>query len=231
VELLCLPEPIVGTVVERVNRFVALVEVGGAIERAYVNNTGRLADHLARGRRCYCLRREGGTTSLRLFAVEDLGGGALIDTQLQMRAFERALAAGLLPWAPCSIRARSPRLGASTLDYLLDCGGTSVYVELKSAVLRLGTYAAYPDCPTLRGRRHIAELARYASSGGRALIVFVAALPRVEGFVPYAEGDPEVPRLLREAVSRGVEVRAVAMHYDVGASAVVLDSADLPVYL
>lgn len=215
----------------RVNRFVVEVEVGGRTEKAYINNTGRLVEYMVRGRRCFCLRREGGSTSLRLLAVEDLGEGALLDTQLQMKSFERALAMGLLPWAPCSIRARNPRLGSSTLDYLLDCEGAPTYVELKSAVLRVGAYAAYPDCPSLRGRRHITELTRHAAAGGRALIVFVAALPRVEGFVPYAEGDAEIPRLLREAIARGVMVKAISVHYDPGASVVKLDSAALPVYV
>lgn len=226
-----MPEPVAGRVLARLNRFVVEVVAEGRVERAYVNNTGRLLGLLTRGRACYCLRRSGGSTSLRLFAVEDGGEAALIDTAIQGRAFERALKMGALPWAPCDVIARNPRLGSSIFDYLLSCGGRSIYAELKSAVLRDGVHAAYPDCPTPRGRRHIIDLAKHAERGGGALIVFIAALPGVAGFKPYERGDPEIPRLLREAVSRGVSVKAASMYYEPESSSVVLEEPDLPVLL
>lgn len=168
---------------------------------------------------------------MRMIAVDDGIGVALIDTALQMRAFERAVQTGALPWAPCSIAARNPRLGSSLLDYLLDCRGNQVYTELKSAVLRDRVYAAYPDCPTARGRRQVTELTEHAKRGGSALIVFVAALQGVKAFRPYMKGDPLIPKLLREAVAAGVEVRAISMHYEPRSSAVLLDNPDLPVLL
>jgi len=226
--LLELPPPIKRRIARRLNRFVVELESG---ERAYINNTGRLLDLLAPGRTCYCLPKRSGSTGLRLIAVEGEGGAALVDTRLQMLAFERALELGALPWAPCRVARRNPRLGSSTLDYLLECGGGLVYAELKSAVLRVGCYAAYPDCPSLRGRRHIAELAQLAQHGGRVMVVFVAALPRVCAFRPYEEGDPEIPKLLREAASKGVDIRSFSLHYESPTSAVVLDKAEIPVLL
>ncbi|MEM0226372.1 MAG: DNA/RNA nuclease SfsA [Thermofilaceae archaeon] len=229
--LLDLPPAVEGRIIRRVNRFVVEVVVGGLVERAYINNTGRLSELLVTGRKCYCLPKSGGLTSLRLIAVDDGVGAALIDTAIQMKAFEKALQARALPWAPCSIISRNPRLGRSVLDYLLDCRGEPVYVELKSAVLRDGFYAAYPDCPTARGRRHVIELAEYAERGGKSLIVFIAALRGVRAFRPYEKGDPEMPNLLRRAASAGVEIRALSMHYDPASSLVVLDNPDLPVIL
>ena len=216
----------------RLNRFVVLVEDGGGAWRAYINNTGRLSELLVEGRLGYCLDSRGEKTRYRLFAVEESGAAALIDTRMQMQAFEAAVERGLLPWARgCRIASRNPRLGSSVLDYLLDCGGRRVYVEVKSAVLRVGRGAAYPDCPTMRGRRHIRELASHARRGGRALIVFIAGLPGPEYFTPYPEGDPLIPVLLREAVEAGVEVRAVALHYRPGEKRVVLEDPDLEVRL
>lgn len=226
--LLELPPPIERRVARRLNRFTVELKSG---ERAYVNNTGRLLDLLAPGRRCYCLPKPSGATELRLIAVEDESGAALVDTRLQMVAFERALELGKLPWAPCRVARRNPKLGSSTLDYLLKCGGERVYAELKSAALRVGCYAAYPDCPSLRGRRHIAELAELARRGGKALIVFVAALPGVCAFKPYGEGDPEIPKLLKEAASAGVTVKSFSLHYEPSNSTVVLDSVEIPVLL
>ena len=226
--LLELPPPVERRVAKRLNRFVVELESG---ERAYINNTGKLLDLLAPERTCYCLPKPSGSTGLRLIAVEDEGGAALVDTRLQMIAFERALELEALPWAPCRVARRNPRLGSSTLDYLLECGGERVYAELKSAALRIGCYAAYPDCPSLRGRRHIAELAEHARRGGKALVVFVAALPQVCAFKPYGEGDPEIPKLLKDAVSAGVAVKSFSLHYEPSSSTVVLDSVEIPVLL
>ena len=216
------------TVVERLNRFTVLVDAGGRRERAYITNTGRLHDHLRRGAEAYCIpQRPGLRTRLRLIAVSDGGAAALIDTQLQMKSLEAAWALDALPWARgCRVAARNPRLGGSVLDYLLECPGRRLYVEVKSAVLLRGVYAAYPDCPTLRGRRHVEEIIR---NRGRAALVFVAALPGVEGFTPCREGDPVVAELIRRAVAAGVEVHAVGMYYDPRGRRVVLYDPDLPV--
>ena len=92
-------------------------------------------------------------------------------------------------------------------------------------------YAMYPDCPTLRGRRHVQELTNLASRGGLATIVFVAALSDIEAFKPNRSGDPEIPPLLRKAQETGVMVKAIGIHYDPKTSIVYLDDPDLKVDL
>ena len=127
---------------------------------------------------------------------------------------------------------RNPRLGDSTLDYLVECMGELVYIELKSAVLRgRKTYAMYPDCPTQRGRRQIRALIEHVRKGGHAAIVFMAGLPRVRAFKAYGRGDPWVPRLLREAVGEGVVVKSMSLYYDPRARSVYLSNPDLRVVL
>lgn len=225
-------DPVECTVIRRLNRFVVEVSHEGERRRAHINNTGRLLEFLVPGRGAFCQKRNRpGKTDYRLFAIEDMGKGALIDTMYQMKAFEAAVNRGLVPWLRgCRVVGRNPRLASSTLDFLLDCGGARVYVETKSAVLRGDSvYAMYPDCPTLRGRRHILELAEHVASGGRGLLVFIAALPGVRFFRPFREGDPVLAEILREAVERGLPVRGVAMHYEPVPSAVVLDDPNLRV--
>ncbi len=221
-------------VVARLNRFVVLVSVGGRRYRAYINNTGRLEEYLVRGRRAYCLENPPGRrTRYRLFAVSDAWSAALIDTQMQMRAFERAAAMGAISWLQgCRVVRRNVRLGSSLIDYLLSCPEGDLYLETKSAVLRgEKRYAMYPDCPTARGRRHIKELIEHVPRGGLGGVVFIAALPEVDAFKPYREGDPEIPVLLREALRVGVIVKAIAMHFEPAESAVYLDDPDLRVEL
>ena len=105
-------------------------------------------------------------TDYRLFSIRENALGAIIDTQLQMKNFERALEARFIPWLRgCRILRRNPRLGRSLIDYLLECDGEPVYVEVKSAVLRKEKYAMYPDCPSSRGRRQIRGLTNHVEKG------------------------------------------------------------------
>ncbi|MBK5190602.1 MAG: DNA/RNA nuclease SfsA, partial [Methanosarcinales archaeon] len=134
--------------IERFNRFVVKVEIKGNYHPAHITNTGKLSELLVTGRQAFCFRtHHHSKTDFRLFAIEECGLGALIDTQLQMKAFENCLEGNIIPWFEgCRILKRNARLGASRIDYLLDCNGKAVYLEVKSAVLREEEHAMYPDC-------------------------------------------------------------------------------------
>ncbi len=220
-------------IVERLNRFVVLAEVSGKQHSMHINNTGRLEELLIRGRQAFCFWTESpGKTDGRLFAIKERGLGALIDTQLQMKVFERLVGKGGVPWLKgCSIQKRNPRLGASVLDYLLKCESRSVFLEVKSAVLREGRFASYPDCPTARGQRHVQELTAYSKTGGAATIVFMAALPEVSAFKPYQKGDPLLAEYLWDAHNQGVRIKAIGLYFDPRDSHVHLYDPDLPVVL
>jgi len=215
VRVIHIANPLECRIIRRLNRFVLEISLKGNRHRAHINNTGRLEEFLVEGRRGFCLRNERpGKTSYRLFSIKEEGLGAIIDTQLQMRAFESALAMGLLPsLAGCSILKRNVRLGASLIDYSLNCGGREAYLEVKSAALRDGECASYPDCPSPRGRRHINELTNHAKNGGRAGMLFIGALPGVKCFRPNNSADPDLCELLVEARRAGVEINAIGIFY------------------
>ncbi len=231
--LLQLSQPIACNIVGRLNRFVVEVRVGARSLRASTNNTGRLADFVVPGKQAYCFPHlRPMKTDLSLFAVEDFGVGAILDTRLQMRAFENAVAGAKVPWLEgCRIVRRDARSGESVIDYLVECKAGPEYLEVKSAVLRDGEYAMYPDCPSARGRRHIRELTQQARTGAKAVILFIAALPQVNAFKPYRDGDPELYELLLAAEEVGVAIKALNIIYDPRDSTVRLINADLPVEL
>ena len=220
-------------IVTRLNRFVVEVEIEGQTRLAHINNTGRLQEFLIGGRKAYCYKtRAGGATDCRLFAIEESGLGALIDTQLQMKSFEKSVEAKVLPWLKgYRIQRRNPRLGHSVLDYLLTDAHTEVYLEVKSAVLREGHLAMYPDCPTIRGQRHVRELIRYAKRGGKAFITFMAALPQITAFKPHPTADPVLFELLQKAQSSGVDVRAIGLYFNPKENSIHLFNSDLRVNL
>ena len=231
--LLRVPDRVDCTIIARLNRFVIEVQVGDRRCRASTDNTGRLLDFVVPGRKAYCVpHARPMKTDYSLFAIEDSGAGALLDTQLQMRSFEEALSAGRIPWLEgYRMAKRNIRLGDSVVDYLLERGDETTYLEVKSAVLRDGRYAMYPDCPSVRGRRHVREIACHARAGGKAIILFIAALPAVTALKPNRQADPELYELLVDARKSGVALKALNIIYEPENSVIWLVNPDLPVEL
>jgi sugar fermentation stimulation protein A len=231
--ILRIENPLECRIVHRINRFVLNVRFQKNCYHAYLNNTGRLRQFLLEGRKGFCVSNEKrGKTDYRLFAIEDGVRGAILDTQLQMKAFEKSLEMEVIPWLKgCRILKRNAGLGNSLIDYLLDCNGAQVYLEVKSAVLREEHHAMYPDCPSLRGRKHMRELLNHVRGGGRAIVLFISALPEVGAFRPNKPADPELHELLVEAHQAGVEIRSVGMVYHPEDSFVYLFNPDLSVDL
>lgn len=220
------------TIIERINRFVVAVDIAGRRRPAWINNTGRLTAFMQPGTMAYCLPKEGGKTDVRLFAVADGDAAALLDTRFQMDAFEQAVQQRRLPWLDgCTIERRETPLGDSRIDYLLTCDREPCYLEVKSAVLRSGRTAMYPDCPSRRGRRHVAELIGHARKGGIAALLFVAALPGVRAFTPSRAADEKLAGLIAAASAAGVAVHAIGLCYRPGDGDVMLSDEDLPVLL
>ncbi len=161
-----------------------------------------------------------------------MDGAALIDTQLQMRAFEKAVELKYIPWLlGFKIARRNVRLNDSVIDYLIDCGDASLFLEAKSAVLYDGSFAMYPDCPTLRGQRHVKELIKHQLGGSNCAILFIAALPGVTAFKPNAQADPQLYNLLKTADLCNVLLKSIGIYYRPDDATIRLYSPDLPVIL
>jgi sugar fermentation stimulation protein A len=168
----------------------------------------------------------------RLFAIEEKNLGAVIDTQLQMKIFEILLQENRIPWLKDhSLHKRNARVGESLIDYLLISGNDKVYLEIKSAVLRNDKFAMYPDCPSVRGQKHIRELTQYVKSGGIAYIVFMAALTEISGFKPNQQADPLLHELLLKAQQSQVRIKSIAFYFNPSDGFFYVYNMDLPVIL
>jgi len=218
-------------ILERLNRFTVMVEVGGRESLAFLQNTGRLLEYVVRGRRGFCIPvKRPGKLPRRLFAILEDDLAAIVDTHLQSRAFEEAVKQGLVPWLrDCRILRRDIPLAGTRIDYLVSCELGDMLLELKSAVLRLGNHASYPDCPSSRAVRQVKGMLEHIERGGRAVILFIAALPHVRGFKLNHEADPALCEFITRAHEAGLEVRAVQMAYEPTGSSIILLNSDLPI--
>jgi sugar fermentation stimulation protein A len=208
--------PIEGRLVRRYQRFFAEVELAGG-ERlvAHCPNTGSLLGCLAPGSRVW-LRDSGNPARKLRYTWQAVRVGRAwvnVDTALPNRVVAEAVRAGRVPELAgyARVRREAPYGRGSRIDLLLedDERGTC-HVEVKSTTLVEGGVALFPDAVTERGTRHLAELARLARAGKRAVQFFFVSRPDVVAFRPADAIDPDYGRALRRAVLAGVEVLAYA---------------------
>ena len=195
---------------ERPNRFLAEVRVGGRKEWAHVPDPGRLTELLLPGARVRLRPAPAGRrrTAWTLIGVESEDGWVNIDSRLPNLLFSEALRAGSLDEFPEPGAWRSEyRYGRSVLDFYLE-GEPPCLVEVKGCTLVEEGTALFPDAPTARGVRHLQELARARREGFRSCLVMVVKHPAGRVFRPNRATDPAFADALAEAAAEGVEVLA-----------------------
>ena len=213
---------------ERINRFVVEVENKGKIERVHINNTGRLKNIFYKGNKGYCIPIKGKVLRYRLFAMgNEPNELTLIDTSLHMKSFEKIIEKGIFEEFNNFSFKRNPRYLNSTFDYLLSRENREIIVEIKSAVMKEGEYASYPDAPTKRGVRHIKELIELKKEGKEAMILFVASLPNIKGFTPNKKISPEILSLLKKAKNIGIMLKSINILFSSENSMIYLDNPHL----
>ena len=201
-----------GVFVERLNRFVALVEIDGNRTQAHIATSGRLWELLVPGARLLLEKSKNPKrrTPYSLRAVWHNRVWVSIDAQIPNRLMGNVLRSGeLSPFADCRYVRSEPAYGGGRFDFLLaDNVGRPVYLEIKSVTLVEQRTGLFPDAPTERGRRHLKHLATVAADEGRAAVIFVIQRDDADWFAPNVKTDPEFGAALRFAAVAGVEVYA-----------------------
>jgi sugar fermentation stimulation protein A len=95
----------------------------------------------------------------------------------------------------------------SRIDFLLqDKGKADCYVEVKSVTLLQDGLGFFPDAKTLRGQKHLRELAAMATQGNRAVLFYCVQHTGIKNVQVAAHIDPQYDQELRRAKKAGVEV-------------------------
>ncbi len=105
----------------------------------------------------------------------------------------------------------------SRIDWLLSGGDKpDCYVEVKNVtLLESAGKGFFPDAVSLRGQKHLRELARVVEQGMRAVLIFCVSHTGISSVSPAAHIDPDYARILGEVIEAGVEVYAFG--FDVSA--------------
>lgn len=193
----------------RPNRFIAHVEVDGAMEVVHVKNTGRCRELLVPGVTVYLEegRNPARKTKYDLIAVEK--GDLLInmDAQAPNKVFQEwAEAGGFLPGL--TLLRPETTWGSSRFDFYWEAGERRGFVEIKGVTLEDGGHARFPDAPTERGVKHLEELIRCQQEGYEAAVCFVIQMAGMKDFAPNDVTHPDFGAVLRKAAASGVRVLA-----------------------
>lgn len=197
---------------ERENRFTALVELDGKQVKAHVANSGRLRELFRPGNEVYLIKRDGShrATKYDLALVRYEDQLVSVDARVPNKVVADAVAAGqLADFSQFTVARREVRYGNSRLDLLLeDERNNKCFVEVKSVTLVENGTAMFPDAPTLRGARHLEELAAAVGEGYHAAVIFLIQRDDALVFTPNDRTDPDFGQKLRAAAGKGVGVYA-----------------------
>ena len=206
-----------GTFLARPNRFVAQVEVEGNLQVCHVKNTGRCRELLIPGRTVW-LEKSGNParkTQYDLVAVDKDGLLINMDAQAPNRVFGEWARAGGFVEGLTLLRPETA-WGSSRFDFYWEAGRRKGFVEVKGCTLEEDGLAMFPDAPTLRGVKHLRELAAAQQEGYECAVCIVIQMKGCRLFCPNERTHPEFGAALREAAAAGVRVLAVDCQVEPG---------------
>ena len=208
------PPLIPGRLIKRYKRFLADIELEtGEIITAHCPNTGPMTgvsipDSLVRVSKSDNPKRKLAYT-WEMIQINSTWVG--INTAIPNRVVKLALQQKLfseLADRYDNVRSEVPygKDKKSRVDFLLSRENRSdIYIEVKSVTLSNGKLALFPDTVTTRGQKHLVELSDLVPNAKAVMLYFINR-GDCDRFAPSDTCDPKYGELLREAVSKGVEV-------------------------
>ena len=214
---------------ERPNRFIALVEVDGTIEKCHVKNTGRCRELLQPGAVLYlqdCMQAGAGRrTRYDVIAVQKGDQIVNMDSQVPNKAVAEWIRGGNLFQGAVLVRPEQ-KFGQSRFDLYLEyeknaanggdfqnsglsCGErVQAFMEIKGVTLEEDGVARFPDAPTERGIKHLKELCACRKEGYEAYVFFLIQMKGVHRLEPNWKTHEAFGKALQEAAACGVHILA-----------------------
>ena len=209
-----LPAPLQEAIfLSRPNRFTCLVRLPdqrGPVP-AHLPDPGRLRELLQPGVRVWLEPKAGAQrkTRFQVWLVEKDHTLVSLNTQLPNALVQEALDRGSLSEvSQYTTWKRECRVGGSRLDFLLENADETCWLEVKSVTLVEDGLGLFPDAPTERGRKHLAELTKLRQSGARAVVFFVVQRNDAHSVAANRHTDPAFADAIQTAHRHGVELIA-----------------------
>lgn len=177
----------------RPNRFTLVLKSGGRELRAFIPNTGRLEEYLVEGGVFYLTTSPTEKFTYRAVSTYYRDSHVLLDTWKINDLAEALIRGKKLPGYGDVIKIRREHpLGEIRPDFLLGEGnGKTRLLEVKTCTLCHRGVALFPDAPSARASRHIAQFADLAARGQSASMIFIVPHGGAASFMPNFHTDRE----------------------------------------
>lgn len=198
-----------GIFLARPNRFVAHVEIDGAVQVVHVKNTGRCRELLPVGAKVWCLESDNPNRKTKYDLITVQKGERLInmDSQAPNKVVEEWLRAGELFPDVVTVRPETT-YGNSRFDFYVETATDRIFIEVKGVTLEEDGVVRFPDAPSERAVKHVEELVQAHRDGYQVYVLFVIQMEEARFFTPNKDTHPAFAQALEEAVGQGVKVLA-----------------------
>ena len=205
-----------GTLIRRYKRFLADVQLdSGETVVAYCCNTGKLLGVPENA--TIMLTDHGDTTTRKLrytwewFKDNETWVG--INTHAANTIVHDLLLNKVIPeLADYRTIRREVKYGQnSRVDFLLENGDQRLFLEVKSVHMKRGMTAVFPDCPTVRGAKHMGELTQIIDENTKAAVLYLVQRDDCDTFSVAADLDPLYAKAAETAHKYGVDIYAAGL--------------------
>lgn len=203
--------------IERPNRFITIIEIGGKKHKSHLPDPGRLKELLIPG--VYLLVRPAPENKKRSTAFTTI----MVNLKGQWISLVSTLPNQFVKYSfqnkciPIFQRYKlvKPEIAIRNhrLDFLLsNKSGKNFFLEVKSVTFVEDGIAKFPDAVTTRGMNHAKILTGLVKEGEFAGILFVCQRPDATLFEPMWDRDPMFSNVLFSAYKMGVKVWCITLN-------------------
>lgn len=195
--------------INRINRFIAEIEINNKIELCHVKNTGRCKELLIKGTDVFVQEnnKENRKTKYSLICVKK--GDLLInmDSQVPNYVVKEAIEKKAIDlFKNISFLKLESKYKNSRFDIYFERNtGEKGFIEVKGVTLEKDGIVKFPDAPSVRAIKHINELIDAKKEGYEAYILFVVQLKNVKHFKP---NNDDFHKALKDAKNNNVHILA-----------------------
>lgn len=210
--------PLINAVfIERPNRFITIIEIGGKKHKSHLPDPGRLKELLIPGASLLVRpapENKERSTAFTTIMVNLKGQWISLVSTLPNQFVKYSFQKNRIPiFQKYKLVRPEVTIRNHRFDFLLsNKSGKNFFLEVKSVTFVEDGIAKFPDAVTTRGMNHAKTLTDLVKEGEFAGILFVCQRPDATLFEPMWDRDPMFSNVLFNAYKMGVKVWCITLN-------------------
>ena len=203
--------------IERPNRFITIIEIGGEKHKSHLPDPGRLKELLIPGASLLVRpapENKERSTAFTTIMVNLKGQWISLVSTLPNQFVKYSFQKNRIPiFQKYKLVRPEVTIRNHRFDFLLsNKSGKNFFLEVKSVTFVEDGIAKFPDAVTTRGMNHAKTLTDLVKEGEFAGILFVCQRPDATLFEPMWDRDPMFSNVLFNAYKMGVKVWCITLN-------------------